>query len=222
MLPFVEKLRKLFNYYKFPSFIRTMDIKEKIFNTTFDLFLKYGVKSVSMDDICRKLGISKKTIYTVIENKKDLIEKIIQLHIQKDEDDIRQLTKSSDSAVDEMCKIGRHVIKFLRAMKPSLIYDLQKYYPQAWNMIEDQHYGFIYQTIKANLERGQREGLYLNSFDAKIIAKLYVEKTHCIADEEHFPSSEFTRPQLFEQLFMYHMRGISSEKGLKSLESIEI
>lgn len=199
-----------------------MNIKDKIFLTTFDLFLKYGVKSVSMDDICRKLGISKKTIYTVIENKKDLIEKIIKLHLEKDQEDIEEITKSADTAVDEMCKIGRHVIKFLREMKPSLIYDLQKYYPQAWDMIEDQHYNFIYRTIKANLERGQDEGLYLSSFDAEIIAKLYVEKTHCIADEEHFPSMEYTRPQLFEELFMYHMRGISSEKGLKLLKDIEI
>jgi len=199
-----------------------MELKEKIFLTTFDLFLKYGVKSVSMDDICRKIGISKKTIYTVIINKKDLVEKILKLHLQKDEEDIKKITKASDTAIDEMCKIGRHVIKFLRAMKPSLIYDLQKYYPQAWNMIEDQHYGFIYQTIKANLQRGQKEGLYIPTFNAEIIAKLYVEKTHCIADEENFPSTEYSRPQLFEELFMYHMRGISSNKGLMLLRDIEI
>lgn len=199
-----------------------MDLKDKIFLTTFDLFLKYGVKSVSMDDICRKIGISKKTIYTVIENKKDLIEKIIQLHIKRDEEDITKITASSETAVDEMSKIGRHVIKFLREMKPSLIYDLQKYYPQAWGIIEDQHYGFIYRTIRTNLERGQREGLYISTFNPEIIAKLYVVKTHCIADEENFPSNEFSRPLLYEQLFMYHMRGIISEKGLKLLADIEI
>lgn len=107
-------------------------------------------------------------------------------------------------------------------MKPSLIYDLQKYYPQVWELIEDQHYGFIYRTIKANLKRGQMEGLYISTFDPDIIAKLYVEKTHCIVDEENFPSSKFSRPQLYEQLFMYHMRGISSDKGLKLLATIEI
>lgn len=199
-----------------------MNIKDKLFLTTFDLFLKYGVKSVSMDDICRKLGISKKTVYTVIENKKDLIEKVIRLHIEKDEADINAIVAKSDSAIDEMANIGRHVIAFLRMMKPSLIYDLQKYYPQAWELIEEQHYSFIYRTIKANLERGQEEGLYLNNFDPEIIAKLYVEKTHCIANEEHFPSSSYSRPKLFEELFMYHMRGISSAKGLVLLQEIEI
>lgn len=175
-----------------------------------------------MDDISRKLGISKKTIYTVIDNKKDLIEKIIQLHITRDEQNILAITESSETAVDEMCKIGRHVIKFLKEMKPSLIYDLQKYYPTAWNMIQDQHYGFIYRTIKTNLQRGQAEGLYLSTFDPDIIAKLYVEKTHCIADEEQFPNSTYGRPLLFEQLFRYHMRGISSEEGLKLLADIEL
>ncbi len=199
-----------------------MITKDKIFLTTFDLFLKYGVKSVSMDDICRKIGISKKTIYTVINCKKDLIEQIIQLQIKRDEEDITTITASSETAVDEMSKIGRHVIKFLKKMKPSLIYDLQKYYPQVWELIEDQHYGFIYRTIKTNLKRGQMEGLYISTFDPDIIAKLYVEKTHCIADEENFPSSKFSRPLLFEQLFMYHMRGISSDKGLKLLATVEI
>ena len=197
-------------------------MKEKLFLAAFDLFMKYGIKSVSMDDICRKLGVSKKTLYTVIESKKDLIEKIIKLHLIRDQEDINNLIENSDTAIEEMTKIGRHVVIFLREMKPSLIYDLQKYYPEAWDMIEEQHYGFIYKVIHANLLRGQKEGLYIDSFDPVIIAKLYVEKTHSIADEDQFPSIKFPRSDLFEEMLRYHMRGIVSDKGKKLLKKLEI
>lgn len=198
-----------------------MSIKDKLFLSAFDLFMKYGIKSVSMDDICRKLGISKKTIYTLISNKQDLVEKIIRLHLKHDEEQINKIVNTAENAIDAMSGIGRHVLQFLRAMKPSLIYDLQKYYPDLWQIIEEQHYGFIYETIKTNLGRGQKEGLYIDTLDCDIIAKLYVEKTHCIADEEHFPSSTYTRPRLFEELFGYHMRGITSNNGKVLVDQIE-
>lgn len=197
-----------------------MNIKDKLLLSAFDLFMKYGIKSVSMDDICRTLGVSKKTVYNVIANKKDLIDQILKAHLARDQKQINDIVDNATHAIDAMEKIGKHVLQFLRAMTPSLIYDLQKYYPESWSMIEEQHYGFIYETIKGNLIRGQQEGLYLNDFDSNIIARLYVEKTHCIADDETFPLVTYTRPQLFEELFMYHMRGITSKKGKAMLDNI--
>lgn len=199
-----------------------MTIKDKLFAAAFDLYMKYGVKSVSMDDICRHLGVSKKTLYTIIDSKGDLIQKTIDLHIKKDEEDIAQITQNSDTAIDEMITIGRHILQFLRAMKPSLIYDLKKYYPQSWKSIEDKHYNFIYKTVKTNLIRGQNEGLYLSTFNPEIIAQLYVEKSHCVADEENFPSNKFSRFELFQEMLLYHMRGIISAEGQKVLDNLEL
>lgn len=204
------------------SYICIMDLKQKILKNAFDTFLQYGIKSVSMDDLSRNLGISKKTIYTIIENKKELVETSIQDYIVKDELEITEIVKNSENAIDSMVKIAKHVMSFLRKMKPSLIYDLKKYYPACWKMIEEQHFGFIYQVTKNNIIRGQKEGLYLTEINPTIIAKLHSAMSHSISDEQVFPLDEFQRASLFEETIKYHMRGIVSDQGREMLKNLNI
>jgi AcrR family transcriptional regulator len=102
-----------------------MNIKDNLVSTAFDLFLKYGIKSVSMDDISRKLGISKKTIYSVINTKDELIDDVLSTHLRKDECDIKSILDESHDALDEMVRITRHILVFISSMTPSIIYDLK-------------------------------------------------------------------------------------------------
>lgn len=195
---------------------------EKILSSAFQLFMKYGVRSVSMDDLCRKLGCSKKTLYNFFDNKKDLISKVITRHIEDDEKLISEMKDNADNAIEEMASIGAHIIKFMRAMGPSVAYDLKKYHPEAWAIIDERHFSFIYATIKANIERGQQEGLYRTDFHSDIIAKLYVMESRTIADEDVFPMATYSKPELFAELFDYHMRGIVSPAGIALVDQIKI
>ena len=124
-----------------------MGEKSKILDSATELFMKYGVKSVSMDDISRGLGVSKKTIYTFIENKKDLIFQVVGQFITADEIAIQQLRLDAVDAIDEMILIAKHVLQFLRKVKPSLAYDLKKYYPESWQTIEVEHFDYIKKHI---------------------------------------------------------------------------
>ncbi|MBK8055012.1 MAG: TetR/AcrR family transcriptional regulator [Saprospiraceae bacterium] len=199
-----------------------MNVKENLVSTAFDLFLKYGIKSVSMDDISRKLGISKKTIYSVINTKDELIDDVLISHLQKDKCDIKSILDQSHDAIDEMVRITRHILTFISSMTPSIIYDLKKYHPQAWNKIEKEHFSFIQQTIYNNLIRGQKEGLYRMDFDPLIIAMLYVNKSHAIVDEDRFPLDSFDKIKLVKEMIFYHLHGIVSEKGKEIIVNVNI
>jgi AcrR family transcriptional regulator len=199
-----------------------MNVKENLVSTAFDLFLKYGIKSVSMDDISRKLGISKKTIYSVINTKDELIDDVLISHLQKDKCDIKSILDQSHDAIDEMVRITRHILTFISSMTPSIIYDLKKYHPQAWNKIEKEHFSFIQQTIYNNLIRGQKEGLYRMDFDPRIIAMLYVNKSHAIVDEDRFPLDSFDKIKLVKEMIFYHLHGIVSEKGKEIIVNVNI
>ena len=195
-----------------------MNLKDTLLTTTFELFLKYGIKSVSMDDISRKLGISKKTIYLFVSTKEDLIQDVIDIQLKKDEKDIKNILDKSEDAIDEMINIAKHALTFLRQMTPSLIYDLKKYHSQSWEKIETLHFAFIEKTILNNLQRGQVEGYYRQDFEPKIISKLYVYTSTTIADQDKFQIDDFDRVLLFKEMIRYHLRGIVSEKGLKLIE----
>jgi len=183
-----------------------------------ELFLKYGVKSVSMDDIARLLGISKKTIYSYVCNKSELVEEAIKAFVQEEEEIVNEITASSHNAIEEITAIAAYVMKSLRKMKPTLIYDLQKYYGKVFRIIKQKHFRQIEYTIKNNIERGIREGFYREDLDAEIQATIYVGLSQMLVDEDTFPSGKYERTYLYKQLIKYHLNGIMNDKGRKELK----
>ncbi len=195
-----------------------MEVKERIIEQSMLLFLRYGIKSITMDDIARELGMSKKTLYQYVDNKADLIEKIIRQHIYNEKMALTAIRKLTKDAIEEMLMIAKHVIQLLRQTPPSMAFDLQKHYRPCWNLMEKFSHKHIYNVIKENIENGIKQGIYRDDIDADIVAKLYVAKTSLVVDEELFPLSEYNKETLFKEYIDYHIHGIASPKGLKLLE----
>ncbi len=195
-----------------------MDKEKEILSKVNELFMKYGVKSVTMDDIAGKLGISKKTLYLYVDNKADLINKTIALHLLQEKEDITRIISESKDPIDEMLNMARHIAYMLRQLNPSTMYDLQKYYGESWKLMESLHQDHIYGVIKGNIDRGIELGLYRDNLQADIIAKFYVGKSMVLVDEDIFPMKKYNREKLFLEFINYHIHGIASKKGLKLLE----
>jgi len=202
------------------TFAAILEIKEKILDISEELFLNYGLKSISMDDISKQLGMSKKTVYQYIDNKKDLVEQVIQRYIGKEASLVNELHSEASDAIDEYLGIARHILIVLRKMKPTIIYDLKKYYPESWNLIETLHFQFIENSIKRNIEKGIKEELYRNDINAEIISKLYITKNVAMSDESIFPIKDFSRDGLFVEFLKYHLHGIVSEKGHRRMNQL--
>jgi len=194
-----------------------MKIPDSILSAAFELFMNFGVRSVSMDDIAQKLGISKKTIYASVQTKEDLILQVIGSFLKLEESNIRNITSASSNAIDEIININRHILSYLRVMKPSLIFDLKKYYPECWNMIEQTHLNFIREVIEKNILRGQSEGLYRHDLLPKVISKLFITKSLMIIDEKEFSLVRNDLYELIMQLEKYHLYGIVSPAGQEKL-----
>lgn len=190
-----------------------METKDKILHRSEVLFLRYGLRSITMDDIARELGISKKTLYQFVDNKADLIRQVLMQFIEDEKRVIQEIAKQSGNAIEEMMRIGRHITQVFRKLTPTTLFDLQKYYPESWQMVRALNQEHIYLVIKNNLEKGVREGLYRDNFNPDIIARLYVGKTHYLIDEDIFPSREYDRSELYSEFIMYHMHGILSDTG---------
>lgn len=203
---------------KFQKSFMSTTLDNRILIKAENLFLRYGIKSVSMDDIARELGISKKTLYQSVENKKDLLMQVIQAHVTAELEAMSTIQAEAADAIDEMLRVTQYALPTLRQMSPTVIYDMQKYYQEVWQMIEGYHNEHIFDMIKANLERGISEGVYRDDFNADIVAKLYVGKTMLVIDEGLFPLKNYNKENLFKEYIKYHIRGIASAKGLKLLE----
>jgi len=194
-----------------------MDSTTTILESAAVLFKRYGVKSVTMDDVSRELGISKKTLYQHVENKADLIEKTMRVFIEQEKSMIRDIKKMSQDAVHELVMLTRMITQTLCEVPPNLTYDLQKYYRKCWDIMEDYNRTYIYSVIKDNIERGIKQGAYRQDVHPDIIAKIYAGKISIVVDEDLFPLRNYNKENLFRQYMSYHLHGIASSKGLKLL-----
>ena len=199
-----------------------MTSKNKILLIGAEMFMRLGIRSVSMEDLASELGISKKTLYQDFSSKSEILSGIMDMLHAEDRTLCQDVCNSSQNAVEEMIQICRYVLKRLRGISASTWHDLKKYYPEQWKKNEQFHHVYIYEVIYKNLEKGQAEGLYRKELDPDIISKFYVNKTWIIVDEKVFSLKEYKKDKLYSQYITYHLHGIVTDKGQKILEKFEV
>ncbi len=190
---------------------------ESILDFSTTQFMMYGIRSVSMDDLANKLGMSKKTLYQHFSNKKDLVLQSLTRHIKLRENLIHEISRTATDAIDEMSQIAESTVIQFRQIKPTLTHDLQKYYRDIWETVVLGHSNFIQKCIEANIVKGLEEGYYRPGTDADIVSKLYVAASLSLVDENYFSLHLYQRETLIRQFILYHLHGILSEKGRKHL-----
>ncbi len=183
-----------------------------------DLYYRYGIKSVTMDDVARELGMSKKTLYQHVKDKHELVEKVLKREVYKRECDMEALSGKTLNAIEEILEVNRQINIMNREHNPSMDYDLKKYYPELYRELHEVRRERMYKSILENLKKGQKEGLYREELDEEIIAKLQVIRFECMANAEVFTKEEIMTPHFFNEMFTFYIRGIANEKGIKFLE----
>lgn len=177
-------------------------------------FRRIGVRAVSMDDLARALGVSKKTLYKYCKDKADLVLQVFDRMCNRQDSRICALSESGENAIDGVISTMEYVQTELRDMHPSMLFDLQKYYPAAMQRLEKHKLENMQGYLLRNIERGQREGFYRKDFDAKLISRLHMSMVQTMTHPATL--EEFGRPlsELQQELHAYHLRGIATEEGM--------
>ena len=183
-----------------------------------DLFLRFGIKSITMDDVAADLGISKKTLYQFVESKDDLVLKVLEYHVSNRKSKCFEMTSLAANAIEEIFIILDSNTQEMSQMKTNIVYDLQKYHREAWELMRKFQHDFVFKVIKENLLRGRREGLYREDFDIDIMAKLHLATSFNLFDPHLFPDAIVSKVTLFKEYMMHYLHGIVSPKGLTYLK----
>ncbi len=191
---------------------------QKILQGAAALFMRIGIKSVSMDDIAREIAVSKKTIYKHFKDKEALVESVLEADIAEDKCMCEKACSLSGNAVQQMIDISRHISTTNKDVNPTVIYDLQKYYPAQWAKMESYRTGFIRSAITDNVERGQKDGLYRTDFNADIIATMYITIISGMMEQLMSKENEYSFQVVHLQMITYHLYGICTPAGLEYLQ----
>ncbi|MFT3884393.1 MAG: TetR/AcrR family transcriptional regulator [Flavobacteriales bacterium] len=182
------------------------------------VFWKFGIRSVTMDDVARHLGISKKTLYQYVTDKSDLVTKVLNNTSDRFCREIDRIRANGYNAIEEMLAIASYISKQVSAFHPSIYFDLAKYYPEACRIMDTNKQVLVVEQIAENMRRGVREGLYRADVNVPLIAKLYVVRFDNAMTMEMGRATDLSLAEMNWELFRYHIRGIASDKGLKYLE----
>ncbi|MEN9963394.1 MAG: hypothetical protein RL582_489 [Bacteroidota bacterium] len=196
----------------------TTEIRERILQEAHDLFMQYGLKSVSMDDLSRKLGISKKTIYLHFSDKDALVKSVVErvlttntkLHIEE--------RAKSINAIHEEFLIIELMGTLFKTMNPSILFDMQKYYPDAFVYFLQHKNNIIKGMIRENLQRGLKEGLYREEINLDILTRYRVESVVMPFNTEFQQGLKKELIELCREISIHFLHGIATIKGKKLIE----
>ncbi len=195
-----------------------LDIKkQKVLEGAGKLILKYGVKSMTMDDIAREMGISKKTLYQYVEDKNDLIKQIIQLDMELDHEKICSIIDLHLNAIDENFEIFKSIVQNVGDVPPNILYDLKKYHPEAYAMHREFMWTFSRKCIEENLIKGIQEGYYRQDINTAVLSTNYILMVMNIFENSDAFGKDVHPIEIYKEVFKYHISAIASNKGRKYL-----
>ena len=180
--------------------------------------MRYGIRSITMDEIATTLGISKKTIYQFFTDKDDLVYAVIEQEIGKNVDECLQYRNAASDAIHEIFLAVEDLEELLAYTNPLMLYDLEKYHPRAFQKIKEYKYQFLYDATTENLRRGIEEGLYRKDIQKDIVAKSRVEAAFLVFNADLFPHSRYSMSEVNFELALLFMHGVATENGKKLIE----
>jgi len=195
-----------------------MEIRERILQTAEALFRKFGIRSVTMDEIASELGISKKTIYQNFEDKDSIVHEIARLNMMCDIEESERIHKESANPIEQVFREATLLRKQASTINPAVFYDLKKYHPKTWQLFQEYNKVNFLEIVKNNLREGIAQGLYRAEIDIEILARLRLEEVECAFNRDVFPPEKFNQTEVHTTFIDHYLRGIMTQKGLDFYE----
>lgn len=186
-------------------------------DTASRLFMKYGLRSVTMNDLAKEAGVSKKTLYIHFRNKNDLVVKVFNYFIEDHLQCMTRINAEEGNAIDQWYQMMHQHLQDIGDLHPSLMYDMRKYHPEVWQLFNRHRNEHLLKLVEENLWKGITQGLYREDMDVEIVSRIYINLVPIILDDEIFPRTSYPFLKVHHELFLYNLLAIATEPGREYL-----
>ncbi len=191
---------------------------ERIIQGGEELFMQAGIKSVTMDDIAKHLGISKKTIYQFFGDKNELVLASVKKKLVEDECQMQSIIQSSTNVIEEMINMMKCSEEIFSRINPIVIHDIQKYHPEAWGEFQKFKSDVLIKTLEELLNKGIQQGFIRPDLDVKVLAKMRVYQVEMGFNHTIFPIAQFSTLKVQYQLLEHFNYGVCTLQGHELLD----
>lgn len=179
-----------------------------------ELFFSYGLKSVSMDDLAKMAGVSKKTIYQSVSDKAELVGKVVDELIRCHKEQLANAAVA-DNAIEEVHQQLTTTFVTLASVSTNFFYELEKFFPVAWQRVLDHKATSVLPAILKNLKRGVEEEVYREDIDSFFVAHVRLQQIATALNPGQFYGKKVDAQQLMKDLTIFYLHGIVTTKGKK-------
>ena len=190
-----------------------MDNRERIQFKATELFMRYGIRSISMDDIATQLGMSKKTIYQFFSDKDALVDAIMEADILETQGRCDGCLRASRDAVEEIVLTMEMILEQFRKTNPIVVHDLMKFHPGAFQKLTAHKNQYLLDIIRDNLVRGIREGVYRPEIDVDIISRFRLESMMLAFNLDLYPPDRYNLADVTLQIIEHYLFGLATPEG---------
>ena len=180
--------------------------------------MQFGIRSVSMDDIVNTLGMSKKTLYQYFADKDELVEAVVNGHIDVVEGDCMNCRKDAKDAIHEIFLTMEHIMQEFNNMNPMLLYDLEKFHFKAYQRFKNYKDKFLLQIIRSNIEWGIKEELYRPELNVDVLSKYRIESIMIPFNVAVFPPGKYNLAKTSQIMIENFTYGLATIKGHKLIQ----
>ena len=206
------------SFHSFATSISTMEPKERILVKAEELFLQFGIRSVSMDDIANNLGMSKKTLYQYYADKDELVDAVIEGHISGIKTECLDSRQNASDAIHEIFLTMEHIAEELSNMNPMLLYDLEKFHYRSYQRFKEYKDKFLAELIRKNIEWGMKYELYRPEINVDVMCKFRLECIMIPFNVVVFPPGKYNLASLSEEIIQHFVYGLATIKGHKLIQ----
>ncbi|MEK6615306.1 MAG: TetR/AcrR family transcriptional regulator [Bacteroidota bacterium] len=190
-------------------------MKERILLAAQELFFKYGIRSISMDDIAKHLSISKKTIYQFFKNKDEVVQMLMVTELNKNRCDFNTVVETSENVIVEFFGMMKHVSALFSKINPILFYDIQKFHSETWKLFKEFKENCILKLVEESLVKGMKQGFIRADINPKILARMRIEQVDLGFNPNVFPPDKFKIVDVQIALLDHFLYGVCTLKGHK-------
>jgi AcrR family transcriptional regulator len=193
-------------------------LKEHIIVTTLELFARNGIRKVSMDDIARRAGVSKRTLYEFFNDKEMLLIQMIDVRFNQAGKCLARLTEETYTALEILLLFNEKLMDQPIWYCEEFFQDIRRY-PEAHEHMIRYKQQFLDRLILL-LKRGTKEGVFCSDINFDIIALLVRE--HMNMPQPSGTFCKYSHADVHNTFFLILVRGICTDTGRKILERYSV
>ena len=195
-----------------------MEVKTRILTKADELFMQYGIRSVSMDDIATQLGISKKTIYQYFADKDELVDAVVESDVKEMQLDCINCNEEAQDAIHEIFIMMEQIVIQFRNMNPMVVYDLGKFHLNAHQKFMEYKNKFLFRMIRENIERGIKEELYRPEVNVDVMTKFRLESIMMPFNMTIYSPAKYNPADVTREIIEHYVYGLATLKGHKLIQ----